>query len=122
MLLLRRNACRMLLSSSQISNGVPNWNGTFILYTLTQYCFQIHATERKIIVIDLNKNKTFVVCDSLQATQPTWLGEEDLIIWQSATDEGSTAFWIKDAKDPIEECVHAQASFQRCAPSSSNCS
>ena len=87
----------VMLSAPRRSSAVPNSEGTLALFTVTTYSFETHSKSSEIRVLDLKSGQSKVLSNDLGASEPVWLGEEDLILWLKGGEKGTTKLILADA-------------------------
>lgn len=89
---------KALISAPRRSAGVPNKDASYILYSVSTYSFEDHATKSEIRLMDAKSRESYVIDDSGKCSSPVWL-EDDTIVVLRAKDDGSTELVIGNAKD-----------------------
>lgn len=79
----------VLLSAPRRSAGVPNSDGSKILYSVSTYSFAEHAKKSEIRVLDVETQQSTLITDEASASDPNWLGDE-LILLLTSADDGVT--------------------------------
>lgn len=100
----------VLLSAPRRSNAIPNADGTLALFTVSTYSFQSHSKSAEIRVLDIETGQTKLLCDELNCSEPTWLGEKNLVLWLKTGEKGTTDLVIADAEN-LEKKPDIIASF-----------
>lgn len=89
----------VLLSAPRRSAAVPNAAGTLALFTVSTYSFEEHAKSAAIRLLNIKTGQTKVLSADLNASEPTWLGEKNLVLWLKAGEKGTTSLVIADAEN-----------------------
>lgn len=89
----------VLLSAPRRSAAIPNADGTLALFTISTYSFQNHSKSAEIRVLDIKTGHTKLLTNDLNASEPTWLGEKNLIIWLKGGEKGTTSLVLADAEN-----------------------
>jgi hypothetical protein len=89
----------VLLSAPRRSSATPNAEGTLALFTVSTYDFRTHSKTAEIRVLDLKTGESKVLSSELNATEPTWLGEKNLVLWLQAAEKGTTSLVLADAEN-----------------------
>ena len=79
----------VLLTVPRRSAGVPNADGSRVLYTISAYSFAEHSKASEIRVLDVATRRSTLITDSDGASEPTWLGDDHVLILTPG-DKGST--------------------------------
>ncbi|RDW64006.1 dipeptidyl-peptidase-like protein V [Coleophoma crateriformis] len=90
----------VLLSAPRRSAASPNSTGTLALYTESVYSFQSHSKTSEICVLDTSNGQSTCLSSDLNASEPTWLGDKDLVLWLKSGDKGITNLILGDASSP----------------------
>lgn len=78
----------VMLGSSRRSPGIPNGDGSQILYTSSTYSFETQQTTREMRVFDVQSSESKLLTHA-SASEPKWLDEKNLIFLSSG-EEGAT--------------------------------
>ncbi|KAF1812617.1 hypothetical protein P152DRAFT_458438 [Eremomyces bilateralis CBS 781.70] len=70
----------VMLSAPRRSSGVPNSDGSRILYSVSTYSFENHGKKSEIRVLDAKSNESKLVTDAAGASEPQWLNDEDVLL------------------------------------------
>lgn len=89
----------VLLSAPRRSAATPNPDGTLALYTVSTYSFQSHSKASEIRVLDIKTGQSKVLSTDLNASEPTWLLEENLVLWLKGGEKGATELVLADAEN-----------------------
>jgi hypothetical protein len=89
----------VLLSAPRRSSAVPNTDGSLALFTVSTYSFQTHTKTAEIRVLDIQTGQTKLLCDGLNCSEPTWLGEKNLVLWLMSGEKGTTKLVMADAEN-----------------------
>jgi hypothetical protein len=87
----------VLLSAPRRSPATPNPAGTLALFTVSTYSFQFHSKTSEIRVLDIKTGQSKLLSSDGAASEPTWLLENDLVLWLKSGDKGKTNLVIADA-------------------------
>jgi hypothetical protein len=87
----------VLLSAPRRSPATPNPAGTLALFTVSTYSFQFHSKTSEIRVLDIKTGQSKLLSSDGTASEPTWLLENDLVLWLKSGDKGKTNLVIADA-------------------------
>ncbi|KAL3419224.1 prolyl oligopeptidase [Phlyctema vagabunda] len=90
----------VLLSAPRRSAASPNPSGTLALYTVSTYSFESHSKTSEIRVLDTSSGQSNVLTNDLNASEPTWLGDGDLVLWLKGGEKGITDLLLGDASKP----------------------
>jgi Tol biopolymer transport system component len=88
----------VLLSAPRRSAGIPNPDGSKILYSVSTYSFVEHAKKSEIRVLDVETQQTTLITDKATASDPNWLGDESILLLISA-DDGVTSVKVGKVED-----------------------
>lgn len=89
----------VLLSAPRRSGGSPNPDGTLALYTVSTYSFESHSKTSEIRVLDIKTGQSKVLSSDLNASEPTWLREKNLVLWLKGGEKGTTSLVLADAEN-----------------------
>ena len=89
---------KVLLSAPRRSPGIPNADGSRILYTTHAYSFEDHEKTVEIRVLDVKSNESKLVSRHKELSEPNWLDEETVFLLESGLD-GATNVLV----GPIED-------------------
>lgn len=89
----------VLLSAPRRSAAVPNADGTLALFSVSTYSFESHSKTSEIRVLDVKNGQSKVLTDDLGASEPTWLGEQNLVLWLKGGEKGTTSLVMADAEN-----------------------
>lgn len=89
----------VLLSAPRRSAAAPNPDGTLALYTVSTYSFQSHSKTSEIRVLDIETGQSKVLSSDLNASEPTWLLEQNLVLWLKGGEKGTTSLVLADAEN-----------------------
>ncbi|KAF2088244.1 dipeptidyl-peptidase-like protein V precursor [Saccharata proteae CBS 121410] len=70
----------VLLSAPRRSAGVPNADGSKVLYTVSTYSFSEHSSTSQVRVLDTSSGESQLVSDNSDASEPTWLANGDVLL------------------------------------------
>ncbi|KAF4637987.1 hypothetical protein G7Y89_g80 [Cudoniella acicularis] len=88
----------VLLSAPRRSAAIPNADGTLALFSVSTYSFQTHTKSNEIRLLDIKTGQTQLLAGDLGASEPTWLGEGNLVLWLKGGEKGTTELIIADAE------------------------
>jgi hypothetical protein len=88
----------VLLSAPRRSAGIPNKDGSKVLYSVSTYSFAEHAKKSEIRVLDVETQQTTLITDEASASDPNWLDDESILLLISA-DDGVTAVKVGKVED-----------------------
>jgi hypothetical protein len=86
----------VLLSAPRRSSAIPNQEGTLALFTVSTYSFSSHSKSSEIRLLDIKTGQTNLVTSDAQASEPTWLGEKNLLLWLKGGEKGTTSLLFTD--------------------------
>jgi Tol biopolymer transport system component len=86
----RRFTPEVLLSAPRRSTATPSPDGTAALFTVSTYSFQTHKKSSEIRVLDINTGQTKILSNDIDASEPTWLGADNLVLWLKGGEKGTT--------------------------------
>jgi dipeptidyl aminopeptidase/acylaminoacyl peptidase len=89
----------VLLSAPRRSPGVPNSNGSKILYSVSTYSFTDHSRTSEIKVLYVDSKETFLVTDASGASEPNWINDSDVLLLTPGKKTGTTELYIGSPKD-----------------------
>ncbi len=95
----------VLLSAPRRSAAVPNADGTLALFTVSTYSFHTHSKSSEIRVLEIQTGRTKLLSGEVNASEPTWLGEKNLVLWLQRAEKGTTSLILADA-DSENELVY----------------
>ena len=88
----------VLLSAPRRSAGVPNADGTAILYTTSTYSFSNHEKTTELRRLDSTTNESILLASSNDISEPVWLdGEKRVFVCLKGGDKGSTSIVVSEA-------------------------
>jgi dipeptidyl aminopeptidase/acylaminoacyl peptidase len=91
----------VLLSAPRRSAGVPNSNGSLVLFTVNSYSFESHSKTNELRVLDTKTNESTLLLDEA-VDGLNWLGE-DAFVWLRAKDGGETEVCVGSVGDALKE-------------------
>jgi hypothetical protein len=89
----------VLLSAPRRTAATPNADGTLALFTVSTYSFQTHSKTNEIRALDIKTGQTTLLVSDLGASEPTWLGEGNLVLWLKGGEKGTTNLVLADAEN-----------------------
>jgi hypothetical protein len=87
----------VLLSAPRRSAATPNPAGTLALFTVSTYSFQSHSKTSEIRVLDIKTGESKLLTSDINASEPTWLLQNNLVLWLKGGEKGRTNLVIADA-------------------------
>jgi hypothetical protein len=102
----------ILLSAPRRSAAAPNPAGTLAVFTVSSYSFQSHSKTSEIRVLDIKTGYSELLSNDLNAREPTWLLEDDLVGWLTDGEKGKTNLIIADAASIGETYVWLDSSLE----------
>jgi hypothetical protein len=90
----RRFTPEVLLSAPRRSIASPSPDGTAALFTVSTYSFQSHKKSSEIRVLDISTGQTKVLSNDVGASEPTWLGADNCILWLKGGGKGTTELLV----------------------------
>jgi hypothetical protein len=89
----------VLLSAPRRSAGVPNADGTSVLYTTSTYSFDSHTKTVELRSLDTRSNESTLLVQENSVSEPVWLpGHKDTVVCLKSEDKGKTAVLIASTK------------------------
>jgi hypothetical protein len=79
------------------------------LFTVTTYSFESHSKTSEIRVLDIKAGQTKTLTKDLNASDPTWLGKGNLLLWLKGGEKGTTSLVVADV-DNLENTYEFQES------------
>lgn len=70
----------VLLGATRRSHGVPNGNGTKVLFTASSYSYTDHKHTTEVRVLDLPSNESTLVSAAEGAGEPNWLDGDEVLL------------------------------------------
>ena len=89
----------VLLSAPRRSAAIPNFDGTLALFTVSTYSFQSHSKASEIRVLDIKTGQSKILSNDLNASEPTWMLDENLVLWLKGGEKGTTELVLADAEN-----------------------
>jgi len=102
---------KVLLSAPRRTAGVPNPDGTLALFSVSTYSFESHSKTSEIRVLDLKTGHTKTLCKDLNASDPTWLGKGNLLLWLKSGEKGTTTLVVADV-DNLDDTYSASKDYK----------
>lgn len=87
----------VLLSAPRRTAGTPNADGKLALFTVSTYSFETHSKTNEIRLLDIKTGQTTLLASDLGASEPTWLGENNLVLWLKGGEKGTTNLILGNA-------------------------
>ncbi|RDL36839.1 uncharacterized protein BP5553_06191 [Venustampulla echinocandica] len=88
----------VLLSAPRRSAATPNAAGTLALFSVSTYSFHSHSKTSEIRVLDIKTGQSELLTNDLAASEPTWLGDHNLVLWLKGGEKGTTELVVADAE------------------------
>ncbi|KAG9950620.1 alpha/beta-hydrolase, partial [Aureobasidium melanogenum] len=89
----------VLLSAPRRSAGVPNADGSSVLYTTSTYSFDSHAKTVELRSLNTKSNESTLLVQENSISEPVWLpGEKDVFACLKGEDKGKTSILIATTK------------------------
>lgn len=76
----------VLISAPRRSAGVPNPDGSKVLYTVSTYSFSDHSSSSEVRVLDVASGESTLITDSSDVSEPTWLEGSDILLLSSGAN------------------------------------
>lgn len=93
-----------LLSAPRRSAGVPNADGTLILYTTSTYSFESHSKSTELRCLDVKSKESKLLTNDGSISEPVWLADEDsLFACLKSGEKSSTQIIIHTATKDLDE-------------------
>lgn len=89
----------VLLAAPRRSAAIPSPDGTLALFTVSTYSFHSHSKTSEIRVLDIKTGQSKVLSSDLNASEPTWLQENNLVLWLKGGEKGTTSVVLADAEN-----------------------
>lgn len=89
---------KVLLGAPRREPGVPNKDGSYVLYSVSTYSFEEHKSTSELRLLDTKSKESYLVDDSGKCSDPVWLEGKTIAVLCSK-DDGSTEFVVGPAKD-----------------------
>ncbi|KAI1003572.1 Dipeptidyl-peptidase 5 [Podosphaera aphanis] len=93
----------VLLSAPRRSPAIPNKDGTLALFTVSSYSFKTHTKSFEIRIMNVKTGDSLILCSDLKASEPTWLGDRNLLLYLKSGEKGATSLYLADAERPDHE-------------------
>jgi hypothetical protein len=87
----------VLLEAPRRSEGLPNSDGSQILYTISSYSFAQHEKKSEIRILDVESQQSSLITDEKSASEPVWIDDETIVLLYSE-DDGTTSVVVGDPK------------------------
>ncbi|OCK81023.1 dipeptidyl-peptidase-like protein V precursor [Lepidopterella palustris CBS 459.81] len=102
----RKFTPEVLLSAPRRSAGVPNADGSRVLYTVSTYSFAEHSKTSEIRVLDVGTQRSALVTDLEGASEPNWLDDGHILILAPGHD-GATLVKVGHVDNFKNSCYNA---------------
>lgn len=103
MVMARRFTPEVMLSAPRRSAGVPNCEGSLVLYTVSTYSFESHLRTFSIKVLDTKTGASKMLHDTPSYTEPTWISAGEYVFLRSNEKNVGTTLMVADATKPGAE-------------------
>jgi hypothetical protein len=80
------------------------------LFTVSTYSFDSHSKTSEIRVLDIKTGQTKTLSKDVNASEPTWLGKGNLLLWLKGGEKGTTSLIVADV-DNLENTYGSQRIF-----------
>ncbi|TAQ86547.1 hypothetical protein B7494_g5148 [Chlorociboria aeruginascens] len=95
----------VLLSAPRRSSAIPNEDGTLALFTTSTYSFTSHSKTAEIKVLNISNGQTTLLSNDSNASEPTWLGWKNEVLWLKRGEKGVTSLVLADAENVTKSPV-----------------
>ena len=85
---------RALLSAPRRSTGVPNSDGSRVLFTSSTYCFEEHKKTVEIRVLDAKTNESKLIASHSELSEPNWLDDDTIFLLEHISSENTSGISI----------------------------
>lgn len=82
---------------------MPNSKGTKAVFSVSTYSFQSHSKSNEIRLLDIESGHSTLLVSDLNTSDPTWLGDSNLLLWLKGEEKGETSLLLGDTSDPEQE-------------------
>ena len=89
---------KVLLSAPRRSPGIPNADGSLILYTNNAYSFETHEKTVEIRILDVKSNESKLISRHKELSEPNWLDDETIFLLDKGSD-GTTNVLVGPLED-----------------------
>jgi hypothetical protein len=83
----------VMLAAPRRGPGVPNSDGSRVLYTVSTYSFSDHKAKGEVRQLKADSNESCIVTDAEHTSEPNWIDDE-LVLLLVAGKNGSTEIVI----------------------------
>jgi dipeptidyl aminopeptidase/acylaminoacyl peptidase len=97
---------QVLLSAPRRSAGVPNANGSYVLFTVNSYSFESHSKSNELRVLNTKTNESTLLLDET-VEGLNWL-DEDAFVWLSGKDGGETEVCVGHVGEALKEIASSR--------------
>jgi len=87
---------QVLLSAPRRSAGVPNADGSLVLYSVSTYDFDAHKKTNEVRVLNVKSNETTLISSVAGASDQNWLDGTTIILLVPG-EKGATKVLVGDA-------------------------
>lgn len=88
----------VLLEAPRRSEGLPNADGSQVLYSVSTYSFAQHTKKSEIRLLDVESQQSSLITDDKAASEPAWIDDETIVLLTSGED-GTTNVVVGDPKN-----------------------
>ncbi|PSN69781.1 hypothetical protein BS50DRAFT_519189 [Corynespora cassiicola Philippines] len=88
----------VLLSAPRRSAGVPNADGSQVLYSISTYSFGEHRKKSEIRLLDVESQESSVIVSDGSFSAPTWIDDKTILLLHSESD-GTTTVKVGPVKN-----------------------
>lgn len=106
-----------LLSAPRRSVGVPNSNGTKVLYTVSSYDFHTHSKTSDFRILDVASGESQPIHGGKDVTDPNWLNDNEVICLAAGIGDYSS-LQVYTADSDASGGLRLLVSFKLCGPAS----
>lgn len=93
-----------MLSAPRRQAGVPNSDGSQVLYQISNYSFETQEESGAIKLLDVETKETKTVTDDKEVSNPTWV-TDNFVAFLRGRDDGQTDLLFGSIKDALEQYV-----------------
>ena len=66
---------------------------------MSTYSFEKHSKTSEIRVLNIKNGQSHILTEEAGASEPTWLGEQNLVLWLKGGEKGTTSLVMGDAEN-----------------------
>ncbi len=89
----------VLLSAPRREAGIPNADGSLILYTVSTYSFSSHEQSSEVRFLDTKTNESQMVTDNKNCSNAVWIEGETIALLMVNEAEGKTNVVVGNVRD-----------------------